>query len=332
MDEGLLDSEKAMEMFLRLIASEPEIAKVPIMLDSSKWSVLEIGLKNILGKGIVNSLSMKEGEDEFKRQALLVKKYGAAVIVMAFDEHGQADTYDRKVSVCTKAYNILTEEIGFPPEDIIFDPNIFAVATGIEEHNKYAKAYIDATKTLKETLPHFHISGGVSNLSFSFRGNDGVREAMHSAFLYHAIQVGMDMCIVNAGQLTVYDDINIKLKTRVEDVIFNRREDATERLVDIAAEYRASKRSAKKDLSWRQNSVEKRLTYALVEGIADFIVEDTETARVEFDKPIEVIEGPLMDGMNVVGDLFGAGKMFLPQVVKSARVMKHKSRTGTLGV
>jgi len=322
MDEGLLDSEKAMEMFLRLIASEPEIAKVPIMLDSSKWSVLEIGLKNIQGKGIVNSLSMKEGEDEFKRQALLVKKYGAAVIVMAFDEHGQADTYDRKVSVCTKAYNILTEEIGFPPEDIIFDPNIFAVATGIEEHNKYAKAYIDATKTLKETLPHIHISGGVSNLSFSFRGNDGVREAMHSAFLYHAIQVGMDMGIVNAGQLTVYDDINVKLKTRVEDVIFNRREDATERLVDIAAEYRASKRSAKKDLSWRQNSVEKRLTYALVEGIADFIVEDTETARVEFDKPIEVIEGPLMDGMNVVGDLFGAGKMFLPQVVKSARVMK----------
>ena len=322
MDEGLLDSEKAMELFLRMIASEPDIAKVPVMVDSSKWSVLERGLKNLQGKGIVNSISMKEGVEEFKRQANVIKKYGAAVIVMAFDENGQADTYERKVDICTRAYNILTKGIGFPPEDIIFDPNIFAVATGIEEHNEYAKAFIDATRTIKETLPSVHISGGVSNLSFSFRGNDGVREAMNSAFLYHAVQAGMDMGIVNAGQLAVYDDINQDLRERVEDVLFNRRKDATERLVDIAEEYRGVKRSQEKDLSWRENSVAKRLSYALVEGIVEFIEDDTEEARQQFDRPIEVIEGPLMDGMNVVGDLFGAGKMFLPQVVKSARVMK----------
>lgn len=322
MDEGLLDSEQAMETFLRLIAAEPDIAKVPIMVDSSKWTVLEVGLKNLQGKGIVNSISMKEGEDEFIRQAKIIKKYGAAVIVMAFDEEGQADSYERKVEICTRAYNILTESVGFPPEDIIFDPNIFAVATGIEEHNEYGKAFIDATKTIKDTLPRVHISGGVSNLSFSFRGNNGVREAMHSAFLYHAIQAGMDMGIVNAGQLTVYDDIVPGLKERVEDVLFNRRDDATERLVEIAEEYRGVKRSEVKDLSWRENSVEERLSHALVEGIIDYIDEDTEEARQEYDRPIHVIEGPLMDGMNVVGDLFGSGKMFLPQVVKSARVMK----------
>ena len=322
MDEGLLDSEAAMGTFLRLIAAEPDIAKVPVMVDSSKWSVLETGLKNLQGKGIVNSISMKEGEDEFKRQAGVIKKYGAAVIVMAFDESGQADSYERKIEICSRAYDILTEEVGFPPEDIIFDPNIFAVATGIEEHNEYANAYIEATKTLKEALPGIHISGGVSNISFSFRGNNGVREAMHSAFLYHAIQAGMDMGIVNAGQLTVYDDIDPELKTRVEDVLFNRREDATDRLVEIAEEYRGVKRSEEKDLSWRDQTVEQRICHALVEGIMDFVVEDTEEARKKYDRAIEVIEGPLMDGMNVVGDLFGAGKMFLPQVVKSARVMK----------
>ncbi|MBT3479462.1 MAG: methionine synthase [Candidatus Marinimicrobia bacterium] len=322
MDEGLLDSEQAMETFLRLIAAEPDIAKVPVMVDSSKWTVLEEGLKNLQGKGIVNSISMKEGEGEFIRQAKIVKKYGAAVIVMAFDEKGQADSYDRKVEICTNAYKILTEEVGFAPEDIIFDPNIFAVATGIEEHNEYGKAFIDATKTIKETLPGVHISGGVSNLSFSFRGNNGIREAMHSVFLYHAIQAGMDMGIVNAGQLTVYDEIAPKLKKRVEDVLFNRRDDATERLVEIADEYRGVKKSQKKDLSWRENSVQDRLSHALVDGIVDFIVDDTEEARQKYDRPIHVIEGPLMDGMNVVGDLFGAGKMFLPQVVKSARVMK----------
>ena len=322
MDEGLLDSEKAMETFLRMIAAEPDIAKVPVMVDSSKWSVLEEGLKNLQGKGIVNSISMKEGEIEFIRQAKIIKKYGAAVIVMAFDEEGQADSCARKVEICTKAYNILTSTVGLAPEDIIFDPNIFAVATGIEEHNEYGKAFIDATKTIKETLPGVHISGGISNFSFSFRGNNGIREAMHSAFLYHAIQAGMDMGIVNAGQLTVYDEIVPKLKNRVEDVLFNRRDDATERLVEIADEYRGVKKSQKKDLSWRENSVEERLSHALVDGIVDFIVEDTEEVRQKYNRPIEVIEGPLMDGMNVVGDLFSAGKMFLPQVVKSARVMK----------
>ena len=322
MDEGLLDSEKAMETFLRLIASEPDIAKVPVMVDSSKWSVLETGLKNLQGKGIVNSISMKEGKEAFIHQARIIRKYGAAVIVMAFDEKGQADSYDRKVEICTKAFNLLTEEVCFPPEDIIFDPNIFAVATGIAEHNGYAKVFIEAAKTIKESLPGVHISGGVSNLSFSFRGNDGVREAMHSTFLYHAIQAGMDMGIVNAGQLAVYDDIAPDLKERVEDVLFNRRDDATERLVEIAEEYRGVKRTQEKDLSWRENSVEERLSHALVKGIIDYIDEDTEEARQKYDRPIHVIEEPLMDGLNVVGDLFGAGKMFLPQVVKSARVMK----------
>ena len=322
MDEGLLDSEEAMENFLRLIASEPDISKVPIMIDSSKWTVLEIGLKNLQGKGIVNSISMKEGKEEFIRQAKEIRKYGAAVIVMAFDEKGQADSYERKVEICTEAYKILVDEVQFPPEDIIFDPNIFAVATGIEEHNEYIKAYIDATKTIKENLPHVHISGGISNLSFSFRGNNGIREAMHSAFLYHAIQAGMDMGIVNAGQLTLYDDISLNLKERVEDVLFNRRSDATERLVEIAEEYRGVKRSVIKDLSWREELVDERLKHALVEGITDFIDEDTEEARQNYERPIHVIEGPLMKGMNVVGDLFGSGKMFLPQVVKSARVMK----------
>ncbi len=322
MDEGLLDSEQAMETFLRLIASEPDIAKVPVMVDSSKWTVLERGLKNLQGKGIINSISMKEGESEFIRQARIIKKYGAAVIVMAFDEEGQADSYDRKIEICTRAYTILTENVGFPSEDIIFDPNIFAVATGIEEHNEYGKAYIDAARTIKKTLPDVHISGGVSNLSFSFRGNNGVREAMHSVFLYHAIKAGMDMGIINAGQLTVYDDIAPRLKERVEDVLFNRREDATERLVEIAEEYRGVKKTEQKDLSWRDGSVEKRLEHALVEGIVDFAIEDAEEARQNYDRPIQVIEGPLMEGMNVVGDLFGSGKMFLPQVVKSARVMK----------
>ncbi len=322
MDEGLLDTEKAMEKFLRLVAAEPDISRVPVMIDSSKWSVIKTGLKNIQGKGIVNSISMKEGESEFIRQAKIIRKYGAALIVMAFDEKGQADTYERKVEICTRAYKILTQQVCFPPEDIIFDPNIFAVATGIEEHNEYGKAFIDATKTIKDTLPGVHISGGVSNLSFSFRGNNGVREAMHSSFLYHAIQAGMDMGIVNAGQLTVYDDIAPDLKGRIEDVLFNWRDDATERLVEIAEEYRGFKRSEVKDLAWRENSVEERLGHALVEGIIDFIDEDTEEARQKYDRPIHVIEGPLMDGMNVVGDLFGAGKMFLPQVVKSARVMK----------
>ena len=322
MDEGLLDSEQAMETFLRLIASEPDIAKVPVMVDSSKWTVLETGLKNLQGKGIVNSISMKEGEEEFIRQARRIKKYGAAVIVMAFDEKGQADSYDRKVKICTRAYHILTEKVGLPAEDIIFDPNIFAVATGIDEHNEYAMDFINAAKTLKETLPGIHISGGISNLSFSFRGNDGIREAMHSAFLYHAIQAGMDMGIINAGQLTVYDDIDAKLKERVEDVLFNRRDDATERLVEIAVEFKGIKKSDMEDLTWRENPVEKRLSYALVEGIMDYIVEDTEEVRQNLPRPIDVIEGPLMDGMNIVGDLFGSGKMFLPQVVKSARVMK----------
>ena len=322
MDEGLLDSEEAMEFFLRLIASEPDISKVPIMVDSSKWTVLETGLKNLQGKGIVNSISMKEGKEEFIRQAKEIRKYGAAVIVMAFDEKGQADSYERKVEICTEAYKILVDEVHFPSEDIIFDPNIFAVATGIEEHNEYIKAYIDATKTIKENLPNVHISGGISNLSFSFRGNHGIREAMHSAFLYHAVQAGMDMGIVNAGQLTLYDDIAPNLKERVEDVLFNRRSDATERLVEIAEEFRGVKRSVIKDLSWRENSVDERLKHALVEGITDFIDEDTEEARQNYERPIHVIEGPLMNGMNVVGDLFGSGKMFLPQVVKSARVMK----------
>ncbi|MEO8448575.1 MAG: methionine synthase [Gemmatimonadota bacterium] len=322
MDEGLLDSAKAMTTFLRLIASEPSISRVPIMIDSSKWSVIEGGLKCVQGKSVVNSISMKEGEAEFIRQATLVRQYGAAVIVMAFDEQGQADTADRKVAICARAYKILTEQVGFPPEDIIFDPNIFAIGTGIDEHANYAVEYIEATRRIKEALPHAKISGGVSNVSFSFRGNDPVREAIHTVFLYHAIRAGMDMGIVNAGQLAVYDDIPAELLERVEDVVLNRRADATERLLAIAATAKSSGGAKGADLSWRELPVEERLAHALVEGIADFIDDDTEEARKRAKRPIEVIEGPLMAGMNVVGDLFGAGKMFLPQVVKSARVMK----------
>ena len=322
MDEGLIDSEEAMGRFLRLVASEPDICKVPIMIDSSKWSVIECGLKNIQGKGIVNSISMKEGEDEFIRQAQLVKKYGAAVIVMAFDEEGQADTFERKVQICRRAFDILTNQVGLAPEDIIFDPNIFAVATGIAEHNRYGKAFIDAAKSIKEKMPLVHVSGGVSNLSFSFRGNNAVREAMHSCFLYHAIQNGMDMGILNAGQLMVYDDIETELRNTIEDVLFDRRPEATDRLVELAGNYKGIKKEQKEDTAWRSLPIGERLTHALVEGNDTFIVEDTEEARQQLNRPIDVIEGPLMDGMNRVGDLFGSGKMFLPQVVKSARVMK----------
>jgi 5-methyltetrahydrofolate--homocysteine methyltransferase len=323
MDEGMLDSEAAMVRFLNLIASEPDIARVPIMIDSSKWSVIEAGLKHIQGKGIVNSISLKEGEEAFLEQARKVRAYGAAVVVMAFDEQGQADTVERKVAICQRSYRLLTEKIGFPPEDIIFDPNIFAVATGIEEHNDYARAFIEATAEIKRTCAHAHVSGGVSNVSFSFRGNEPVREAMHSVFLYHAIKAGMTMGIVNAGQLAIYEEIPSELRERVEDVILNRRPDATERLLEIAERYKGEAGAKKaEDLAWRSWPVEKRLEHALVKGIDEFIVEDTEEARQRYERPLQVIEGPLMDGMNVVGDLFGAGKMFLPQVVKSARVMK----------
>jgi 5-methyltetrahydrofolate--homocysteine methyltransferase len=324
MDEGLLDSEKAMVTFLNLIASEPDIARVPVMVDSSKWSVIEAGLKCIQGKGIVNSISMKEGEDAFRHQARLVRRYGAAVVVMAFDEQGQADTVERKTAICERAYKILTEEVGFPPEDIIFDPNIFAVATGIEEHAGYGTAFIDATRIIRQKLPHVHISGGVSNLSFSFRGNEPVRQAMHAVFLYHAIKAGMDMGIVNAGQLAIYDDLAPELREACEDVVLNRREDATERLLSLAEKFKGTGGEKKEaDLTWRTWPVEKRLEHALVSGITEFIEADTEEARRAATKPLQVIEGPLMAGMNVVGDLFGSGKMFLPQVVKSARVMKQ---------
>jgi 5-methyltetrahydrofolate--homocysteine methyltransferase len=323
MDEGMLDAEAAMVRFLLLIASEPDIARVPIMIDSSKWSVIEAGLKCIQGKGIVNSISMKEGEAEFIERAKLCRRYGAAVIVMAFDETGQADTYARKTEICARAYKLLTETVGFPAEDIIFDPNIFAVATGIEEHANYAVDFIEATRWIRQHLPHAHISGGVSNVSFSFRGNDAVREAIHTAFLYHAIQAGMDMGIVNAGQLGVYEALDPELKERVEDVLLNRREDSTERLVAFAENVKGGARERVEDLSWRQLPVSERLSHALVQGITQYIVEDTEAARLECERPLHVIEGPLMAGMNVVGDLFGAGKMFLPQVVKSARVMKQ---------
>lgn len=325
MDEGLLDSEKAMTEFCNLIASEPDISRVPIMVDSSKFHVIEAGLKTIQGKPIVNSISMKEGEEAFLEHARICRNYGAAVVVMAFDEKGQADTYERKIEICTRAYKLLTEEIGFPPEDIIFDPNVFAVATGIEEHDNYGNDFIEATKTIRETLPHAHISGGVSNLSFSFRGNEKVREAMHSVFLYHAIKVGMDMGIVNAGQLGSYDDLDPELRELCEDVVLNRRKDSTERLLDAAPRFKGdgSVAVSGKDMAWRENPVEKRLEYALVNGITAFIDADTEEARQKAAKPLHVIEGPLMAGMNVVGDLFGAGKMFLPQVVKSARVMKQ---------
>ncbi|MCB9036009.1 MAG: methionine synthase [Lewinellaceae bacterium] len=323
MDEGLLDSEKAMAEFLHLVMSEPEIAKLPIMIDSSKFSVIEAGLKCVQGKCVVNSISMKEGEEAFIRQAKLVRRYGAAAVVMAFDEKGQADTIERKVSICERAYKILTEKVGFKPQDIIFDPNIFAVATGIEAHNEYAINYIEATRQIKQRCPGAMISGGVSNISFSFRGNNVVREAMHAAFLYHAIQAGMDMGIVNAGMIEVYEEIPKDLLERVEDVLFNRRPDATERLTDYAERVKGDGgRTVQKDLAWREWPLEKRLEHALVRGITDFIEEDTEEARQKLPAPLQVIEGPLMDGMNVVGDLFGAGKMFLPQVVKSARVMK----------
>ncbi len=325
MDEGLLDSENAMRTFLNLIASEPDIARVPLMIDSSKWSVIEAGLKCVQGRPIVNSISLKEGEGPFLEHARLVLRYGAAVVVMAFDEQGQADTVERKVAICERAYKLLTETVGFPPEDIVFDPNIFAVATGIEEHNGYGLAFIEAARQIREKMPRVHISGGVSNLSFAFRGNEPVREAMHSVFLYHAIQAGMDMGIVNAGQLALYDDIPADLRELCEDVVLNRRPDATDRLLEAASRFKGEggAKAKEKDLSWREASVQARLTHALVHGITDFIEEDTEEARQQATKPLEVIEGPLMAGMNVVGDLFGSGKMFLPQVVKSARVMKQ---------
>ncbi len=324
MDEGMLDSEKAMTTFLNLLAAEPDISRVPIMIDSSKWSVIEAGLKCVQGKSVVNSISLKEGEAPFLDHARKVRRYGAAVVVMAFDEKGQAETAERKFAICRRAYKLLTEKVGFPPEDIIFDPNIFAVATGIEEHNDYASAYIEATRRIKSDLPYVHISGGVSNLSFAFRGNERVREAMHSVFLYHAIQAGMDMGIVNAGQLALYDDIDPELRELVEDVILNRRSDATDRLLEAAERFRGEGAQKKEvDLSWREKPVEERLVHALVHGIGNYIEQDTEEARAKAERPLHVIEGPLMAGMNVVGDLFGSGKMFLPQVVKSARVMKQ---------
>jgi 5-methyltetrahydrofolate--homocysteine methyltransferase len=327
MDEAMLDSKAAMVRFLNLIASEPDIARVPIMVDSSKWEVIEAGLRCIQGKGIVNSISMKEGVDAFKQHAKLVKRYGAAAVVMAFDEKGQADTYERKVEICERAYRILVDEIDFPPEDIIFDPNIFAIATGIEEHNNYAVDFINATRWIKQNLPGAKVSGGVSNVSFSFRGNDPVREAIHTVFLYHAIQAGMDMGIVNAGMVGVYDEVEPQLRERVEDVVLNRRPDAGERLVEIAESAKSGAKDETRKNEWRAGSVEQRLSHALVSGITDFIVEDTEEAYqavlAKGGRPLHVIEGPLMDGMNIVGDLFGQGKMFLPQVVKSARVMKQ---------
>jgi 5-methyltetrahydrofolate--homocysteine methyltransferase len=327
MDEAMLDSQKAMVTFLNLVAAEPDICRVPIMLDSSKWSVIEAGLKCVQGKSIINSISMKEGEAEFIKYAKLARRYGAAVIVMAFDEKGQADTMARKIEICTRSYHLLVDQVGFPPEDIIFDPNIFAIATGIEEHNNYGVDFIEATRVIRQSLPYAKISGGVSNVSFSFRGNEPIREAIHTAFLYHAVKAGLTMGIVNAGQLGVYSDIPAELLEKVEDVILNRRDDATERLVDFAENFKGKKKEQIEDLAWRDEPLQQRITHALVRGIATYIVEDTELARQEIEKqggrPIQVIEGPLMDGMGVVGDLFGAGKMFLPQVVKSARVMKQ---------
>ncbi|MGC8201348.1 methionine synthase [Aliiroseovarius sp. PTFE2010] len=328
MDEGLIDSKQAMVEFLNLIASEPDIARVPLMIDSSKWEVIEAGLQCVQGKAIVNSISLKEGEDAFRHHARLCMAYGAAVVVMAFDETGQADTFERKTSICARAYRILVEEVGFLPEDIIFDPNVFAVATGIEEHDNYGVDFIEATRWIRQNLPYAHVSGGVSNLSFSFRGNEPVREAMHAVFLYHAITAGMDMGIVNAGQLAVYDQIDPDLREACEDVVLNRTPKsggtATENLLEIAERFRGDKREEKvRDLAWREWPVEKRLEHALVNGITEFIEDDTEAARLNAERPLHVIEGPLMAGMNVVGDLFGAGKMFLPQVVKSARVMKQ---------
>ncbi|WP_250627146.1 methionine synthase [Pinirhizobacter soli] len=344
MDEGLIDSEAAMTRFLNLIMSEPDIARVPVMVDSSKWTVIEAGLRCLQGKGIVNSISMKEGEETFLEHARLVRQYGAAVVVMAFDEVGQADTCERKVDISSRAYKLLTEKVGMPPEDIIFDPNIFAVATGIEEHNNYAVDFIEATRELKKRFPSCHVSGGVSNVSFALRGNNPVREAIHSVFLYHAIKAGMDMGIVNAGSLSIYDDLPEELRERVEDVVLNRRPDATDRLLEIADRYKGGKAEAVVETAaWREKPVRERLSHAMVHGIDQFVVEDTEEARQLSSRPLDVIEGPLMDGMNIVGDLFGAGKMFLPQVVKSARVMKkavahlipfieeEKLRTGDAG-
>src|SRR6266850_2370477 len=323
MDEAMLDSQKAMTTFLHLIGSEPDISRVPVVVDSSKWSVIEAGLKCVQGKCVVNSISLKEGEEEFARHARLARRYGAAVIVMAFDEKGQADSLARKIEICRRCYRLLVERIGFPPEDVVFDPNIFAVATGIEEHNNYGRDFIEATRAIKRDLPHAKVSGGVSNVSFSFRGNDAVREAIHTVFLYHAIRAGMTMGIVNAGQLGVYEEIPADLRERAEDVVLNRRPDAGERLVDLATTVKTAAKSQADELEWRKGTVEQRLAHALVKGIADWVVEDTEEARRKFERPIQVIEGPLMDGMNIVGDLFGSGKMFLPQVVKSARVMKQ---------
>lgn len=323
MDEGMLDAEAAMVKFLNLIAAEPDISRVPIMIDSSKWCVIEAGLKCIQGKGIINSISMKDGEKAFLEKAELARRYGAAVVVMAFDENGQADTEARKIEICTRSYNLLVDQVHFPAEDIIFDPNIFAIATGIEEHNEYGRAFIQATKKIKETLPYVHISGGVSNISFSFRGNNAIREAIHSVFLYHAIRAGMTMGIVNAGAMAIYEDIPKDMLERIEDVLFNRRPDATDRLLEVADSLKSQAKTKKEDLSWREKPVTDRLSYALVAGLTDYIVADTEEARLQFDHPLKVIEGPLMAGMNIVGDLFGAGKMFLPQVVKSARVMKQ---------
>jgi len=323
MDEGLLDSEEAMVTFLNLVAAEPDIARVPVMVDSSKWTVIEAGLKCLQGKGVVNSISLKEGEEDFLKQAKLIRRYGAAVVVMAFDEQGQADTFARKTEICARSYKVLTEKAGFAPEDIIFDPNIFAVATGIEEHNNYGVDFIEATGWIRENLPHAHVSGGVSNLSFSFRGNEGVREAMHSVFLYHCIAKGMDMGIVNAGQLAVYDKLDPELRELCEDVVLNRTPNATDNMLEAAERWKnQGGKKKEQDLSWRELPVAKRLEHALVNGIADYVEQDTEEARQSFDRPLHVIEGPLMDGMNVVGDLFGSGQMFLPQVVKSARVMK----------
>ncbi|VBP07715.1 methionine synthase [Burkholderia pseudomallei] len=327
MDEAMLDSKAAMVRFLNLIASEPDIARVPIMIDSSKWDVIEAGLKCVQGKAIVNSISLKEGKEAFVHHAKLIRRYGAAAVVMAFDEAGQADTLARKTEICKRSYDVLVNEVGFAPEDIVFDPNIFAVATGIDEHNNYAVDFIEATRWIKRNLPYAKVSGGVSNVSFSFRGNDPVREAIHTVFLYHAIQAGMDMGIVNAGQLGVYEELDAELRERVEDVILNRRDDSTDRLLEIADKFKTGAAKKEENLEWRSQPVEKRLAHALVHGITNFIVEDTEEARAKIaaagGRPINVIEGPLMDGMNIVGDLFGQGKMFLPQVVKSARVMKQ---------
>jgi 5-methyltetrahydrofolate--homocysteine methyltransferase len=322
MDEGMIDGKEAMVKFLNLIAAEPDIAKIPIMIDSSKWDIIVAGLKCIQGKGIVNSISLKEGEENFIKQAKLIKRLGAATVVMAFDEIGQADSYERRIEICERAYRILVDQVKFPPEDIIFDPNIFPVATGMEEHNENAIHFFQATKWIRENLPHCHVSGGVSNVSFSFRGNTPVREAMHSAFLYHGIKNGMDMGIVNPSMLEIYDNINPVLLEYVEDVLLNRRTDATERLLELAEQYKGGEKKKEVNLEWRNAPVNERLSHALVKGIVDFIDEDVEECRKQFDRPIQVIEGPLMDGMNIVGDLFGSGKMFLPQVVKSARVMK----------